>query len=248
MNRLSGGGKPSRSAAFSLVELLILLSVALVMVGLSVPVLRGLSLANNSESAIETLTRARDFQIKYKEKALASAGGAEARGGTWTELLRSGLSLEDARVLDGGAVLARHGYYFQMYFASKRGAPVANPADPLALRGRECGVDRFIIYAWPEANGRTGASAFVIDPSGMLRKNPPFKTLLYESKNLLHSYTGTEAFPPVDAAHEPDRDWSPASPVEAPAAAGKNAAGSGIRTHRGGDGDLWEAISIVRNY
>lgn len=231
---------PRRAAAsaprgFSAIELLILVTGALVIAGLSVPFLRGLSLSTNSESAVETLVRARDFQIRFREKGIVTNAAGEPRFGNWNELLHAGLSLEDAVVRENGLILGRHGYLFQLHVAARVGDPVNNPADSNAAPSR----NQFVIYAWPEDRGHSGASAFAIDPSGMLRT--PAVTTVLESKNLRQRYSGFEAMPRWDAARA-DVPVAAAKAGESAPAAGSRPAQETL-THRGSDGEIWEQIS-----
>ena len=201
----------SRSAAFSLVELLILVTAALVVAGLSVPVLRGLALSVNEESAVETLTRLRDFQIRYREKGVSTLPSGRARFGTFTELLRGGLSLEDAVPREDGQLLLRHGYLFQFHFATRSRDFTNNPADADAADSK----DGFVVYAWPETWGRSGSSVFAIDPSGILRPSAKIGTL--ESRNLLTRYSGVHRAPQAFAALRVSPGGRPAVPPNGPA-------------------------------
>lgn len=219
---------------FSAIELLILIAGALVIAGLSVPVLRGITLASNSESAQETLFRARDFQIRFHEKGIANNSAGAPRFGTWSELLQSGLSLEDAMVRDQGLLLEKHGYLFQMFFGVRAGDPTTDPKD---LRV-DSAKDRFVIYAWPNDRGRSGASAFAIDPSGMLRT--PAVAGILESKNLLKPYSGLDHTPRWDAARTESLFRGGESLPSQPA---KGAPQRQLVNFRGADGELWEWLA-----
>lgn len=233
--------REQRREAFSLIELLILVTAALVIAGLSVPVLRGISLSSNTDSAIETMLRIRDFQIRYFEKGLSTRRGGGARFGTFDELLKSGLSLEDSSTRHEGLVLVRHGYLFQCYYATKAGDPVADPRD----ESTDPVKDRFVVYAWPVERGRSGVSAFVADPSGLLRF-PAVQGVL-ECKNLLLAYSGLGNPPKWSAARSAtyarDRADSGAATATA-AAASLNPAN--LLSHRGEDGEMWEALPMSR--
>lgn len=234
----------TRRAAFSLVELLILVTAALVVAGLSVPVLRGMTLASNEESARETLVRLRDFQIRHREKGTTLGPGGSPRFGTLTELVRAGLSLEDSFPIEGGAVLVRHGYCFQYFFATRSGGFTADATDPLVLDSPEA----FVIYAWPEVYRRSGSAVFAIDPSGRLR--PEAAKGILESKNLLANYSGLRRPPKPFAASRQGADAEgvavptrpePGGPASSPTAApGKPLR----RNERGEDGELWELTPV----
>jgi hypothetical protein len=223
--------------AFSAVELLILVAAALVLAGLTVPVLRGMTLATNEESARETLVRLRDYQIRYREKGVSQTPLGEARFGSLTELLRAGLSLEDSSVvggtgdLDSGLCLLRHGYLFQFFFHTRSGGFTTLAADPLVAESKNA----FVVYAWPEVYRRGGASTFVIDPSALLRPNA--KTGILESKNLLANYSGLKRPPKAFSAARPADTTAPRAPETAPASGPVKPV---PRNERGEDGEMWE--------
>ncbi|MFN0204732.1 MAG: Tfp pilus assembly protein FimT/FimU [Planctomycetota bacterium] len=222
----------TRGRGFSIIEALILIAAALVVAGLSVPVLRGITLSTNTESAIETLARVREFQIRYFEKGASTHAGGAARFGTFDELLRSGLGLEDSAVRDRGMILVRHGYYFQQFFISRSGDPVADPRDPSVDPAK----NRFFVYAWPEERGRTGASTFIMDPSGYLRSSGV--TGLFESKNLLNRYSGLSNAP----------KWSAARSLALGGAKTASVASNPAKLNysdRGEDGEIWESTPVL---
>jgi type II secretory pathway pseudopilin PulG len=238
----------SRSG-FSLVELLILVAAALVVAGLSVPVLRGITLATNEESAHETLVRLRDFQIRFREKGVANLENGGARFGTFAELVRAGLSLEDAEVSSDGNLMLRHGYCFQFQFATKSRDFTTKPNDPAAGDAK----DGFLIYAWPEIHGRSGSGAFVIDPSSFLR--PTANLGILESKNILMRYSGRSHAPqPFAAARTGDAGPANANetvePTESTESSKSSQASKPLKPKRneyGEDGELWELVPFPAN-
>lgn len=214
---------------FTLIELLILVAAALVVAGLSVPVLRGIAMATGEESAQETLVRLRDFQVRFRERGVETLGG-RARFGTPAELLRAGLTLEDAALREGGAMLERHGYLFQFHFATTSGGFTNNPSDAEVVDAK----NGFVVYAWPEVQGRTGSSVFAIDPAGILRPAARGHAIL-ESKNLVHRYGGAKRAPRPFAA------------AAAPAAASAPTSAPGrvdLRGVGGQDGESWELVVL----
>ncbi|HKE01501.1 MAG TPA: hypothetical protein VKE69_10860 [Planctomycetota bacterium] len=210
---------------FSVVEILILVTASLLIAGISVPVLRGIRLAQNADSALETLVRLRDAEERFRETGAALGPAGSPRYGTPRELVAEvGLGeLEDARVVEGGEVLQRHGYLFQVYFATTD-SYVEDPTDPAALAEK----DAFVVYAWPLQRGQTGTVALAIDPGGRLRGAAIDGAL--ESKNLLRRYSGLGRRPLGSAAQRPD------------------AATSTVSTRRqavpGVDGEVWEVTPL----
>jgi type II secretory pathway pseudopilin PulG len=221
----------SRSRAFTLVELLILVAAALVVAGLSVPVLRGIVVASNSESAIATLARVRDALRLHRQAGLSLRPSGHPRFGTMSELLTLGpspaLALEEAqvRIAARGAVLLHHGYLFQAYFSTRSADLTPDPSDPSALEGPDS-KDAFVVYAWPFVHGRSGSSVFAIDPSGRLR-DPAFDGVL-ESRNLLARYSGLER-PPAPFAARVRAGKAPRTPQDAAP---------------GEDGDSWAPVPM----
>ncbi|MBI3820980.1 MAG: hypothetical protein HY286_20005 [Planctomycetes bacterium] len=235
-------------AGFSVIELLILIAGALVIAGLTVPVLRGLTLVSNTESAIETLLRARDFEIRFREKDIATNSLGKPRFGNWSELTRSGLNLEDANVYENGRLLVKHGYVFQIYYSVKSGDPVPDPAAVDA----DTAKNGFIIYAWPLEYGRSGSSAFAIDPSGLLRV--PSSPGVLESKNIVRGYSGLENRPRFDAARSEDYAKNAAAGSVSVNTLPTNTlpintlpANARPIAERGMDGDMWEIVSASLN-
>jgi hypothetical protein len=216
--------------AFSLVELLILVAAALVVAGLSVPVLRGIRLAANCGSALETLVALAQAENRFREAESALGPSGAPRFGTIRELMELGAVpalpvLEDARLVDGGRVLQRHGYLFQPFFTTRDEDLSEDPADSSVLGTR----NGFVLYAWPLRHGVTGSSAFALDPSGALR-SPPVEGAL-ESRNLLRRYSGLEKRPERFAARRASDALSASAPSPRGAA-------------RGEDGDLWEVTPL----
>lgn len=211
-------------AGFSLVELLILVVAALVVAGLSVPVLRGIRLASNSESALTTLASLRDAQIAHKEQRRSHNAAGAPRFARLGELFGSDgkppVGLEESAPVGGGRFLRRHGYLFGAWFVTRDHKLVEDPAHRDAFDGKQA----FVLYAWPEEYGVSGSSAFALDPHGELRTPPATGAL--ESKNLLHRYSGLDRVPSPDAAK------------------GLPASTSATAAARTLDGDLWEVVSF----
>ncbi|MBL8694864.1 MAG: type II secretion system protein [Planctomycetes bacterium] len=227
-----------RARAFSFVEILIALAIVLVLAGLAVPILRGMTLAANGQSAVEALKAIRDFQVAFKEKGLETGVGGVARFGTFRELMASGFALEDAEQRDSGRALLRHGYLFRMYFATKTGGLILDPAGPDILDSR----DGFVLYAWPEIYGTSGVSCFALDPAGRLRVLPGGGVL--ESRNLAHRYSGLEHGPQPFAARLVSA--SRALPDSSAASIAPGSPGeSKTLLAPGEDGDLWDVVPFT---
>lgn len=209
---------------FTLVELLILVTAALVVAGLAVPVLRGIRLASNSESALQTLASLRDAEIAHKERGRSKNAAGANRFARFDELVAAEgkvpVGLEESVLVDDGRRLQRHGYLFAIYFVTRDNKLVDDPAGATVLDGKQS----FVLYAWPHTLGASGSSVFALDPSGALFT--PAAPGALESKNLLLGYSGLRNPPRADAAL-------------------KTGPGNNAVTFRGADGDLWELVSIL---
>lgn len=125
----------------------LLLVVALV----SVPLLRTHALRQNEEDALRSLAL-----LAGPLATLAQGGRAPATIGHLLELEPDlARRLIDAELLDGGRLLRRHGYLFDL----------APPLPHAAGRGP-------ILRAWPWSRGRTGLGAFVQAAEGELFGHP----------------------------------------------------------------------------
>ncbi len=232
-------GLGGRRAGFSLVELLILVAGALVLAGLTVPVLRGMTLAGNAESAIESMTRIRDFQIRYRERGLSVASDGQPRFGSFTELFRSGLLLEDADHREGGQFVVRHGYVFRMFFVTRDGDLRPDPGDAAVAPSK----DGFVVYAWPERYGRSGTSAFAIDPSGFFFRTTVESVL--ETRNLHHRYSGYSMAPRPFAARATGGDGGAATaPETSPSKVPADSRAVSPYSYVAEYGDVWEPIPL----
>lgn len=100
----------------------------------------------------------------------------------------------------GGAVIARSGYYFQVWLPDSRGGALSDREDAAEAKRVSMDVDscelRFCVYAWPMQSGNTGIRTFYIDQEGDMLVND----------NLGEGYSGLPAdggrAPRFDAAFE----------------------------------------------
>lgn len=146
-------GPISLSGAFSL------LAVVGVLVVVSLPRLRGLAVRENEVDAKST--------ARLLAGALRDMGSSPARKPGMREILRRPelLGLADAELLDGGTVMRRHGYLFEITCLPPT---VTATCAPAALLGGEpaalCGL--LAIRAWPWDRGATGRFAFLATQKG----------------------------------------------------------------------------------
>lgn len=123
---------------------LLLAAVGLVVTLVSLPLLRGLALKENELDAIRTMN------LLGRE---VFAGEAEPR--TLGELVQTDerllRRLPDTCLMEGGRLLFRHGYLFELIRPSE-GSP--------------------LLYAWPFAYGETGLGAFHATSAGELLGHP----------------------------------------------------------------------------
>lgn len=128
------------------------IAALLLVVGVvSIPLLRTHALRQNELDALRSLA-----QLAVPLDALARAGRAPATVGHLLELEPDlARRLIDAELLEGGQLLRRHGYLFDL----------APPLPGTASSGP-------VLRAWPWSHGRTGLGAFVQAPHGELLGHP----------------------------------------------------------------------------
>ncbi len=128
------------------------IAALLLVVGVvSIPLLRTHALRQNELDALRSLA-----QLAAPLEAFARAGRTPATIGHLLELEPDlARRLIDAEVLDGGRLLRRHGYLFDLAPALPHGA-APGP----------------VLRAWPWNRGRTGLGAFVQAPSGEILGHP----------------------------------------------------------------------------
>ncbi len=135
-------------AYFPDADRLTIAAVLLVVLLVSIPLLRTHSLRQNELDALRSLS--------VLAAALHSAAPGELAPTSIGELVNRNPDilrrLADTEVLDGGRLLRRHGYLFDLWPVVQVGPGV--DSTPAALR------------AWPWARGRTGLGAFVLARPG----------------------------------------------------------------------------------
>lgn len=134
--------------------------------------------------ALTELRTLRAAQLAFRDaRALDADGDGRGEFGDFAALAgRPGVSTEFRKVLESGEV-RRFGYCFRLY-------------QPVGVDPRE--ID-YLVYAWPEAHGRTGVRAFVLE--GRTGR-------LFACSNGTHvagRYSGAERQPLPIAAFDPAR-------------------------------------------
>ena len=124
-----------------------LLSVVAVLVVVSVPRLRTLALRENEADARST--------AQLLARSLSTLPAGEGRVPTVGECASRPVALADTELLEGGTLLRRHGYLFEV---TRLPAPLAP--------SRSTAPSRLGLRAWPWAHGQTGVVALVVAADG----------------------------------------------------------------------------------
>jgi type IV pilus assembly protein PilA len=154
------GGRLSSEAGFTLMELLIVISIMLILMLIAIPNFAGMKMQANETSAIQSLRAIYESQIQFQTTYPANgfacslqALGGDAKSGAPTP--------QSAQLLQGDlAGGQKSGYTFSIVNCTK---VTVNNQD--MYTGYE-------VTAVPQAVGKTGHNGFCIDQQGEVRKDP----------------------------------------------------------------------------
>ena len=157
---MSQTARRSSEAGFTLMELLIVISIMLILMLIAIPNFAGMKMQANETSAIQSLRAIYEAQIQYQTtypangfaSALQQLGG-DPKSGSPTP--------QSAQLLQGDLTGGqKSGYTFTIVNTTKT---TVNNVD--MYTGYE-------VTAVPQAVGKTGHSGFCIDQQGEVRKDP----------------------------------------------------------------------------
>lgn len=161
----------------------------------------------NESAAIATLRNVASAQAEFRSGARRDRDGdgvgeygffAElATGDEQTLPLLSKAFSETSELPEGGGVIRRSGYIYQMFLFAEDGTPVPESHPVTVLPGADQAESRWCCYGWPATCPTSGIRVFFVDQSGVVR----------ETANQDRWYGGTDRLPSFDAAERDGRLW-----------------------------------------
>lgn len=176
MNRYAGG--------FTIIELMIVVTVIVIVAMIAVPSLISARLVANETAAIETLSSIRTAQAQFRTSGKADedadgtgehgsfgelSGATGVRGGPIkvpTDLTGS------MRLVTASGEIEKSGYIFRMYLPDNLGQGVREQAGggfPIGALDPDLSEGYWCCYAWPARYGVSGRRAFVATQGGGIR-------------------------------------------------------------------------------
>jgi prepilin-type N-terminal cleavage/methylation domain-containing protein len=220
---------------FTLLELLVTLTVIAILVTLALPNLLGSMVVANETAALATVRQIVQSQLAFVNRKEAD-GNRNGQGeyGTFGELsgavaVRSNDGgtkfLEPATInpsfnaVSSDGLLVRHGYYFRIYLpdASGDGVPEVPGGGAPANLDPDLAETTWAVYAWPLRKGVSGNKTYFANQNGEI------------------SYTESDAYDGAEAVP------SPGAALLAPGTIG-SLLGSQAIGREGRDGNFWKIV------
>jgi len=168
----------SSQRGFTLIELMVVITVILIIMVMAIPTLLSARVSANEAAAIQTLRTISTAQAQFSRSAVADedrdatgefgmlgelAGSAAVRGGT--SRTPTDLSAAMGLVTVNGEV-EKSGYVFRIYLPDGAGLGVQESSGggvPAGVLGADLAEGYWCCYAWPARRGSTGRRTFFID-------------------------------------------------------------------------------------
>lgn len=228
--------RQQNKSGFTLIELMIVVTIIVTLASIAVPNLVSARLVSNETAAVAALRTVVNSQVTVQNlKAIDANNNGIGEYGSFAEL--AGRSqLRGTNLLLAPPVLAasfgtvnngtvsRLGYHFRMFLPGAGGVGVAE--DLTGGIANAASIDPnlaetfWCAYAWPQFLGNSGRRTFFVNQQGEL----------LQAQNSVRNYSGTTATPVADAAFS--------NPVLAGDISGAIASNG-----QGSDGETWNAVS-----
>lgn len=173
----------SARAGFTLIEMLIVISIITILAAVAVPNLVSSRASANEAAIVGTLRTLATAQFKFKQMSLVDVNndtsyeygtlgemcGYQPMRGTTTHLAPSVLSLKFGAA-DAQGRLREHGYHLALFLPDASGVGLPEIPSSVAAYDPALSGDYYTIVAWPMTWGTSGKATFFVNQQGEILK------------------------------------------------------------------------------
>ncbi|MGE0142650.1 MAG: DUF2950 family protein [Planctomycetota bacterium] len=168
---------------FTLIELMIVVSIIAIMASMAVPNLLASGTVANEAATAATMRTLATAQFRFRGMAFVDAnnngvfefgtlpelaGTAMVRG--LTETVQPPLISSSMGHVDTNGIAARQGYFYRLFLPDAAGVGLPAVGGALAGVDARSAESSWALLAWPSSYGRTGRAAFFVNQQGEILK------------------------------------------------------------------------------
>jgi len=175
--------RPRTNAGFTLIEILIVISIITILATVAIPNLISSRATANEAAVVGTLRTLATAQFKFKQMGLVDRNndtayefgtlgemcGYKPLRGTTDYLSPSVLSLKFSGI-DTEGRLREHGYYLALFLPDAAGVGLAEKPASVTFYDASLAADYYTVVAWPMTLGSSGRSTFFVNQQGEILK------------------------------------------------------------------------------